>query len=108
MKNPYMKKRVKKESSVEKHLVEYAKQLGGQVRKVTFPGHSGAPDRLILFPGGVVAWVELKSTTGKTKPWQDREHQRFRAMGQRVDVIRTEHEADRLIDELYAESMALK
>ena len=101
MKNPFLNKRVKKESVVEKHLKQQVERRGGQVRKVKFLGHDGAPDRLVLFPANIAAWVELKSATGKLRPSQEREHERLREMGQDVEVIRTEAEADRLIDRLY-------
>lgn len=81
-----MAKRLK-EKDVERFLVEHIQRLGGEVRKVVFPGHSGAPDRLVLFPDGELTWVELKSPTGSVAPHQEREHTRFRAMGQVVLVL---------------------
>jgi hypothetical protein len=94
MKNPFLNKRVKKESVVEKYIKQRVERFGGQVRKVKFLGHDGAPDRLVLFPANISAWVELR-------PSQEREHERLREMGVDVEVIRTEAEADRLIDRLY-------
>jgi hypothetical protein len=37
--------------------------------------------------GDVLAWSELKAPGEKAKPHQLREHERMRAMGQRVEVI---------------------
>lgn len=104
MRNPFLKPRVKKESVVEQYLVKKVTELGGEVRKAVFPGRNGAPDRLVLFPGGVVAWVELKSETGKLRPEQEREHERFIKFGQRVVVIRTKWEVEFFTDEWYRES----
>lgn len=92
-----------RESTIEKHLVERVKALGGEIRKVQWVGRRGAPDRLVMLPAerlgwGVNAdrivthvsntvWVELKASGEKVKPHQAREHERMRAMGQRVVVI---------------------
>lgn len=100
MKNPFLKPKSKKESSIERYLVRQVGRFGGLVRKVVFPGHRGAPDRVVIFPG-VLVWVELKRSTGVVSAMQDREHERLRAMGQRVEVPRTEHEVDRLVEEVY-------
>ena len=97
MKNPYLKKKVKKESVVEKYLKQEVEKRGGQVRKVSFPGHNGAPDRLIMMPG-VLIWVELKSETGVLSVLQHREHAFMISMGQPVQVIRKTETVDELID----------
>lgn len=92
-----------RESQIEAHLVKRVKELGGEVRKVQWTGRNGAPDRLVMLPpvknetwsepGRPVwnsphtCWVELKAPGEKAKPHQLREHDRMRAMGQRVVVI---------------------
>lgn len=82
-------KRVR-EKDVERYLVGHIRKAGGEIRKVIFPGHSGAPDRLVLFPDGESTWVELKAPLGSVKAHQRREHERLRAMGQVVLVLRSE------------------
>lgn len=95
-----------KESVVERYLIKRVRELGGETRKVVFPGHDGAPDRLVLFPPIIrdglalhtdLAWVELKSPLGKLRPAQIREHKRLRALGQNVKVIRSKEEVDLLV-----------
>lgn len=90
-----------RESVIEKHLVDAVKALGGEVRKVKWIGRRGAPDRLVMLPeeayvdaAHCAIWVELKRTGGKAKfpsnaheRAQHREHERMRAMGQRVEII---------------------
>ena len=87
-----------KESVIEKHLVKRVKALGGEVRKVQWIGRRGAPDRLVMLSyrrvnqngfseEGNATWVELKAPGVKAEPHQLREHERMRAMGQRVVVI---------------------
>lgn len=91
-----------RESEIEAHLVKRVKELGGECRKVKWIGRTGAPDRLVMLPvrsGNMdvkkcferlqetTTWVELKAPGQKAKPHQLREHERMRAMGQRVVVI---------------------
>jgi hypothetical protein len=79
-----------RESQIEKYLVKRVKELGGEVRKVSWIGRRGAPDRLVMFPCGhfrAPIWVELKATGKTAEPHQVREHARMRKMGQRVVVI---------------------
>jgi hypothetical protein len=87
-----------RESEIEKHLVKRVKELGGEVRKVSWIGRRGAPDRLVMLPEvrgrfdwenirAQTIWVELKATGKKAEPHQLREHARMRAMGQSVVVI---------------------
>lgn len=83
-----------REAEIEKYLVERAKALGGEVRKVRWIGRRGAPDRLVMLPQDLPAgrldttlWVELKAPGQKPKPHQLREHERMRRMGQRVEVV---------------------
>lgn len=96
MKNPFLKPKVKKESDVEKYLKTSIEKIGGICYKAIFPGHNGCPDRVVILPG-ILIWVELKSVTGKLRPEQVREHERLKAMGQEVFVMRTHLEIDWLV-----------
>lgn len=75
-----------KESDIERHLVNEVKRLGGEIRKVKWPGRRGGPDRAVFFPDAVLFWVETKSLSGVVKVHQSREHARLRKMGQKVYV----------------------
>lgn len=75
-----------RERTIERALVRTVKARGGEVRKVTWQGRKGAPDRLVLLPGALV-WVELKAPGKVPTKQQLREHARMRSMGQRVLVI---------------------
>jgi hypothetical protein len=85
-----------RERDIEDYLVKRVNAMGGEVRKVKWIGRRGAPDRLVMFPPKLTingvgvpisTWVELKAPGEKPKPHQAREHERMRAMGQRVEVI---------------------
>ncbi|MGI9153592.1 MAG: VRR-NUC domain-containing protein [Rubrivivax sp.] len=82
------------ERDIEAHLVKRVREVGGEVRKVQWIGRNGAPDRLVMLPPEAYVddqhcciWVELKAPGAKPKPQQLREHERMRAMCQRVVVI---------------------
>ena len=75
-----------REKDVEKYLVKRVKEVGGEVRKVSWVGRRGAPDRLILLPGKMI-WAELKGAGGRLAPHQEREIDRFRAAGAYVQVM---------------------
>jgi hypothetical protein len=86
-----------RERDIEQHLVRRVKELGGEVRKVQWIGRRGAPDRVVMLPPRLpqgaghwtdtAIWVELKAPGVKPETHQLREHDRLRAMGQRVVVI---------------------
>lgn len=91
------------ERDIEKRLVQRAKELGGECRKVKWIGRSGAPDRLVMLPGqcGVhgpqTIWIELKAPGKKPEPHQLREHARMRKMGQRVVVVDSYEQIEELL-----------
>lgn len=85
-----------RERDIEADLVKRVKALGGEVRKVQWIGRRGAPDRLVMLPCSPesnaqgmrsTVWVELKAPGKKATVQQLREHDRMRAMGQRVEVV---------------------
>jgi hypothetical protein len=89
------------EDKIEDYLVERVEATGGEVRKVTFPGRRGAPDRLCGWPNGRHGLVETKRPRGKAEPHQLREHSRLRSIGLGVEVIDTRAKVD-----IYVERMA--
>lgn len=105
-----------RESKIEAYLVERVKDLGGEVRKVAWPGRRGAPDRLVMLPErheyclnkfarptldvsheAQTIWVELKATGVAPEAHQLREHERLQSMGQRVEVIDSIAAVDKLL-----------
>ena len=85
-----------REQTVEAYLVERARALGGEVRKIKWIGRRGAPDRLAMLPGRTL-WVELKAPGEKAKPHQVRERERMRRMGQRVEVVDSFERVDEVL-----------
>lgn len=75
------------ERDVERALVERVQAAGGQAYKFTSPGRRGVPDRIVLLPGRVPEFVELKRKGAKPRPEQLREHARIRAAGGVVHIV---------------------
>lgn len=77
------------------------KKLGGLVRKIRYEGRNGCPDLLVILPGGLVAFVEVKKDerTGPG-PHQAREHKRMRQRGALVYIVGSEEQVNELVAEL--------
>ena len=76
-----------RERDVERRLVEAVRSHGGLAIKFISPGWDGAPDRIILFPGKRLAFVELKRPGGKMRPIQLRRKSILEKFGFRVYCI---------------------
>lgn len=88
-----------KESKIEKFFIdEMEKAFGRLPRKYKTRMHD--PDRICLFEGGKVVFVELKRPKGKPRLGQIREHARLRDLGFRVEIVDTKEEVMALIWEL--------
>jgi len=85
-----------RETAVERYLRLRVKQTGGITRKFVSPGQRHVPDRIVMYPGGLLVFVECKRPGEKPNPGQLREHERLRALGQVVHVIDSFEAADQL------------
>lgn len=74
------------ESTLESNFRLAVRKLGGRTMKI-IPATKGAPDRLVLLPGGIVRLVELKTETGKVSPRQLLWHEQAAEVGTLVHVI---------------------
>lgn len=61
------------ERKIEERLVRYCKKKGVLCYKFNSPSRAGVPDRILIFPGGKVIFLELKATGAKPTPLQSRE-----------------------------------
>jgi streptogramin lyase len=59
------------EKDIEAYLVAAVQARGGKAWKFTSPAHRGVSDRIVLLPGGVVWFVEVKTETGRLSPLQE-------------------------------------
>lgn len=94
------KKTVDSEKVVERKLVELVKINGGMCIKLLCDQLIGLPDRMCLFPGHKIVFVELKTTGRKPKHIQAYMHNKLRALGFRVEVIDTVESVINFVDDI--------
>lgn len=82
-------KRIDSEKDVERKLVELVKINGGMCIKLLCDQLIGLPDRMCLFPGHKIVFVELKTTGRKPRRIQLYIHEKLRQLGFRVEIIDT-------------------
>ena len=75
------------EKRIEQQLVKAVRLHGGIAPKFVSPGYDGVPDRLILMPGGRIAFCELKAPGKKMRPLQIRRKAQIERLGFSVYII---------------------
>lgn len=88
------------EAAIEKYLDDEVTRRGGMTIKLTPEGRRGIPDRLVLLPGGVVLFVELKRPRGGVvaklqKMWQSA----LTRLGFPATYAKTKEDVDALLRE---------
>lgn len=91
-----------REKSIESKLTAEVRRVGGLAPKFVSPGLDGVPDRLILLPGGKVAFAELKAPGKTLRPLQAVRKRQLEALGFRVFVIDSIEQIGGVLDELSA------
>lgn len=94
------KETVDSEKVVERKLVELVKINGGMCIKLLCDQLIGLPDRMCLFPGHKIVFVELKTTGQKPKRIQTYMHNKLKALGFRVEVIDTVESVINFVDDI--------
>ena len=92
---------MERERDVERKLKKKVESTGGWCLKF-LSSVSGVPDRLCLFEGGVIVFVETKIKGGKPRPLQQRQIEKIRKLGFRVEVIDSEEGIEELISSIGA------
>ena len=91
-----------REKDIEKKLSLMVKKAGGIAVKFVSPSFDGMPDRLVLLPDGVIAFVELKAPGKAPRPLQLARHRLLRSLGFRVYVIDSTEQIGGMLDALSA------
>lgn len=89
-----------REKTIEQKFVAAVKTAGGLALKFTSPGFDGVPDRIVLLPGGKMAFVEVKAPGEKPCPLQLARHRLLRRLGFRVYVLDERSQIGGMIDEI--------
>lgn len=82
-----MKKDETSEKVFERELSKFVEEREGMAVKLLSQFIKGLPDRMFLLPGGVVVFVEFKSTGKKPTKIQEYIHAKIRALGFLVYVV---------------------
>ena len=88
-----------RESTIEKHLVAKVKAMGGIAYKFTSPAHRGVADRVVVLPGGVVWFVELKAPGGRLSELQKIFQSDMARMSQKYACLWSKEHVDEWIKE---------
>ncbi len=91
-----------REKSLEQKLVRAIKSTGGTALKFVSPGFDGMPDRLVLLPGGKVAFVEVKAPGKKLRPLQVVRCEALRRLGFKVFILDDENQIGGILDGIRA------
>ena len=89
-----------REKTIEHKLTIAAKNMGGIALKFVSPGFDGMPDRIVLLPGGHMAFVEVKAPGQKPRPLQLARHNLLRGLGFKVYVLDAEADIDKIVKEV--------
>lgn len=87
-----------RERDVERYLTQRVKAAGGEARKVAWVGRRGAPDRLVMLPGRMPTFVELKRPGAVPDLHQAREIALLQRFGCQVLVLDSTAGVDALLD----------
>lgn len=91
-----------REKETEAKLVKAVRKLGGLALKFVSPGLDGVPDRLILLPGGKIAFIELKAENRKMRLLQVRRKRQLEALGFSVYCMDRPEQIGGILDEIQA------
>ena len=91
-----------REKYIEQKFRKAVKESGGLALKFASPGFDGMPDRIVLFPGGHVGFVEVKAPGQTPRPLQISRHVLLRQLGFKVHVLDATEQIGGIIDAIRA------
>jgi len=87
------------EKHIEQKLIQAVRRMGGLAPKFASPGWAGVPDRLVLLPGGRLAFVEVKAPGKTLRPLQVKRKGQLEALGFQVYVIDRPEQIPEILNE---------
>jgi|GEM_PF-669489 len=94
-----------REVSLESRLVHEVEKRGGLCWKFTSPGTVGVPDRLVIAPGGKVAFVEMKAPRGKLQPIQRKRADELIARGAKWYLLKSNQDILIFLQEMFGDEV---
>lgn len=89
-----------KESELERKFCGLVSQAGGKAYKFVSPGNTGVPDRIVVFPGGRIGFIELKREGEKPRKQQRFQQAELERLGCYTAVVDSMECAEAAIDEM--------
>jgi hypothetical protein len=89
-----------REKQIEQKLVQAVRAAGGVAPKFISPGCDGMPDRLLLLPGGRIAFAEVKAPGKTMRPLQIKRKRQLEALGFRVYCLDDAGQIGGILDEI--------
>lgn len=93
-----------REKIIESRLVQEVQSRGGLCWKFTSLGTDGVPDRIVLMPGGKIAFVEVKAPGEKMRALQIRRKQQLERVGFSVYCLDSLEQIRPILDEVGGET----
>lgn len=91
---------MKSEKQIEQSLVKAVKNMGGIAPKFVSPGFDGMPDRIVLLPHGLMAFVEVKAPGKKPRPLQVSRYGLLQRLGFNVYVLDDMNQIGGILDDI--------
>ena len=82
------------EKDIERYLATRITALGGKAYKWVSPAHIGVADRIVVLPGGVVWFVEVKTIGGRLSPLQKLFAADMARLGQKYACVWSREDVD--------------
>jgi hypothetical protein len=94
-----------REKVIEEYLVKRVREHEGLCYKWVSPGNPGVPDRILIFDGNLIVFVELKSPVGKLRFSQNIQQNLLLNRGCLVYNLNSKIGVDRLLEDLKERSL---
>jgi len=88
-----------REKTIENYLVKRVKECGGWAIKFVPTFVSGFPDRICLFPGAIILFIELKAPGKTPRKLQIVIHKKLMALGFTVLVLDSKESIDETLSD---------
>jgi hypothetical protein len=88
---------IESEKLLETKLKNGTEKMGGWCIKMLSTHLTGLPDRVCLFPGGIIFFAEIKTTKKKAKKIQILVHHKIRKLGFDVHLIDTSAQINQIL-----------
>jgi len=90
-----------REIEIEKYLMKRVKDKGGLCWKFT-SGLAGMPDRIVMFPGGKLGFLEVKKPGSLPRALQIKRITQINRLGFFSTWVDTKQKVDEVLNEIYS------